>query len=162
MSSDRWSEAPEPWEPRGRIAVSALLDHVPFDPYRHPPWCDVSPLSVREVRDCVEPNPGRREWGVPQPRALHVARVAHLVRTWRNDGSDPPEVELYRGTVTVLDGWHRLAAAVARGDREVTVNLSGFVGEAHALGFTIVNEDEAAQDDLLRAALRTRTLQLLD
>jgi hypothetical protein len=119
------------------MPVDTFLDLLPFHPYRNQPWWIDGPLSVAEVLSCAAPDPGRRDWGGDgQPRSVHTARVAHLVRSWVNDGTDPPDVEVFRGVI-VQDGWHRIAAAIARNDQMLLVELCGFMSEAAEYGFPI-------------------------
>jgi hypothetical protein len=122
------------------VDLAAFRDLVPFDPYVNPPWWGCAALDLDEVRTCQAPNPGRRDWGGgDEPRSVHTARVAWLVRNWANDGTDPVEVEVCGG-VRVFDGWHRISAAIARGEQILYVELSGFLDEALAYGFPISKE----------------------
>ncbi|MFF0822503.1 hypothetical protein ACFYUR_19240 [Micromonospora haikouensis] len=119
------------------VDLDAFLDLIPFDPYRNPPWRGCRPLDRQAVNACRASNPGRRDWAdSSHPTRTHTARVAWLTRNWANDGSDPIEVEVFNG-VTVNDGWHRIAAAIARDDHTVYVEVSGLLAEAQAYGFPV-------------------------
>ncbi len=125
------------------IDLDAFLDLIPFDPYLNPPWQGCNPLTLADVTACRRPNPGRRDWASDsEPTTTHAARVAWLARHWPNDGTDPIEVEVFGG-VTVNDGWHRIAAAIARGDHSIHVEVSGVLDEAAAYGFPICDLMEA-------------------
>ncbi|MFG1846869.1 hypothetical protein [Micromonospora carbonacea] len=124
------------------ISLDAFLGLIPYDPYLNPPWQGCRPLRLADVTACDQPNPGRRDWASgSESAATHTARVAWLTRHWPNDGTDPIEVEVFNG-VTVNDGWHRIAAAIARGDRTLHVEVSGLLSEATECGFPICDPME--------------------
>jgi hypothetical protein len=119
------------------VPIAQILDLLPLHPYESPAW-DCPPFTIADVLKCTDPNPGMFDHWTSQPdrtadRRLHIARIAYLARTWPNDGSDAPWVEMYCG-VTMLDGWHRFAAAIARGERTLHIDLSGDLNEAVECG----------------------------
>lgn len=119
------------------MPLTDFLNLIPFNPYVNPPWPNCAPLDPAEVQGCLDPNPGRRDWSCGgEATSTHTARIAHLARTWPNDGSDPIEVEVFDGVI-VNDGWHRIAAAIARGDRLLYVEVSGVINEAVEYGFPV-------------------------
>ncbi|MEU4558395.1 hypothetical protein AB0F72_08395 [Actinoplanes sp. NPDC023936] len=126
--------------PIAAIRIARLLDMLPLHPYESPAW-DCPPFTIVDVLACTDPDPGPFDtWtSAPNPdtdRVLHIARIAHLARTWVNDGSDPPTLYVHRG-VTLIDGWHRFAAAMARGEAAVHVEVLGDPDEAAAYGLEV-------------------------
>lgn len=118
------------------INIVVLLDMAGFDPYQDSPWFGVDALDMDEVRSCTAPNPGRLSGELVYPRHIHTARVAWLIRNWTNDGSDPIQVEVYR-EVIVHDGWHRIAAGIARSEIQIYAELAGDLDEALFYGFPV-------------------------
>lgn len=118
------------------INIVVLLDMAGFDPYQDSPWFGVDALDMDEVRSCTAPNPGRLIAERVYPKEVHTARVAWLVHNWANDGTDPIDVEVFR-QVTVHDGWHRIAAAIARGDDQIYAEVWGDLDEALFQGFPV-------------------------
>lgn len=115
------------------VRIAHLLTLLPLHPYTSPAW-DCAPFTVADVLACASPDPGDFDTWTESSRAMHIAHIAHLARMWRNDGSAAPELMVYRG-VTLVDGWHRLAAAIARGDEFLYVQLSD--DRREALGYGI-------------------------
>jgi hypothetical protein len=120
-----------------QVGLDDLLDTAGFNPYRNSPWSGIAALSMDDVLACSAPNPGRLIGGRFYPRHIHTARVAWLVRHWRGDGGDPIDVEVCTQSVTVHDGCHRIAAAIARGDARIHAEVSGDLDEALELGFPV-------------------------
>jgi len=105
-----------------RMAVQELRALV--DPYLDDVWWFSDPLTVGEVRAAVrdghlldEPLVIRRLDESPaEVRQRHVERVAHfVVRGWVNP--------LLLDGLKLVDGHHRLAAAILRGDEWVEVDV---------------------------------------
>lgn len=66
--------------------------------------------------------------------ATHISRVACLVQTWTNDGSDPPIVEVMDPEWLIVDdGYHRICAAAVRGDEHVHVEVGGWLEAAEQM-----------------------------
>lgn len=104
------------------------------DPFAAPPWAEVATLSVADVRQAMRS-------GLLQPqsystgervktwtKADHIARIAYLAMTgW----SAPIEVDVGVPSMNcwvdwpVIDGNHRLAAAMVRGDEFIRASVAG-------------------------------------
>lgn len=114
------------------VPIAHLLTLLPIHPYATPAWgCD--PFTVADVHACTDREPADFDTWPDAPRSRHIAHIAYLAEAWPNDGTASPEVHVHQG-VTLVDGWHRLAAAMARSDEHLYVDLSGDLGEALALG----------------------------
>lgn len=117
------------------VRIEHLLSLLSLHPYESPAW-DCEPFTIAEVLACTDPDPGDYDTWDDTSRTLHIAHIAHLAQAWPNDGTAAPELMIYQG-VTLVDGWHRLAAAMARGDQQLCVELSGDGQEAQTYGITI-------------------------
>jgi hypothetical protein len=114
------------------VAIAHLLTLLPLHPYDSPAW-DCDPFTVGDVLACTDADTGDYDTWTEVSRSMHIAHIAHLAREWANDGSSVPVLQVYRG-VTLCDGWHRLAAAMARGEEFLYVDLSGDLVEALEYG----------------------------
>lgn len=122
------------------VRVAHLLVLLPLHPYTSPAW-DCAPFTVADVLTCTAPDPGDYDTWAEPTRAMHVSHIAGLVRTWPNDGSAAPVLHVQHG-VTLCDGWHRLAAAIARGDEFLYVELFGDAREALEYGIPFETNSE--------------------
>jgi hypothetical protein len=121
-----------------RVTVAELIVAVPtatlvdlLDPFNCTPWDGMPAFTVSQVRlfvDAGRLHPHRIVQSHDEPAEIHLARIAYLVEHWPNDGTDPPQVEVWParyGYVTVHDGYHRICAAITRGDPHILVDLAG-------------------------------------
>lgn len=123
----------------GKVLVAAstdlLLDQL--DPFNCTPWDGMPAFTVADVAakvDVGDLHPHRIVNSHDEPPDVHLARIAWLVLHWANDGSDPPQVEVGgRYGLSVHDGYHRICAAVVRGDERVWLDVGGDLGEAEEL-----------------------------
>ncbi len=119
---------------RGWIAalpISRVLDFA-IPPFEEEVWYGCRPeISFTEVQDCI--NRGDLESAPYEfisvvksiedwPRERHCQRVAWLVM---NPAEDPIEIEISERGLDLIDGNHRLHAAVFRGDRTVLCCFAG-------------------------------------
>jgi hypothetical protein len=89
-----------------------------------------SPIAIEEIKDAFDDETGGVPWGELVNRlppelhhAFHVLRIAHLVK---NRSSEPIILAANRstdgdGARWIVDGNHRMAAAIVSGDQEVLV-----------------------------------------
>ncbi len=125
------------------VAVSTDLLVDLAEPFADPPWDGMPPFTPDTVRKTLAAGQLYRHHipvsAYDTPPDVHVARIAWLAVNWVNDGSDPPVVEVLADeTMTVQDGYHRIAAAAVRGDQHVWVEVGGWLDAAEALfGVTI-------------------------
>lgn len=127
-------------EMRCRVPVAALQTIA--DPVSTPPWDRTRPswdadevrrrASARDYDPCGHVpwlmNPHRR--GAKDEGPIHMARVA-----WLMNNEHAPEVTIGAaeiitdyGNWPILDGNHRLAAAILRGDEEIDLVIHGYPG----------------------------------
>lgn len=125
---------------RCRVPLTALLSIA--DPASSPPWTrtraswDINEIKRRAVEQDYEPGGhlpwllNQRLWSKQDRGPAHMARVAWLMN---NDHS--PEVTIgaaemieNQGDWPILDGNHRFAAAILRGDREIDIIIHGEPG----------------------------------
>lgn len=126
------------------VYIEELLKYV-NDPFGV--WSDIrSPITKEEVTSFLERNPevsslGRTsymfDWGIDwglipkddpillDVREEHIHRIAYQVS---HGLSGPLDIEFCRG-VTLLDGHHRLCAAVLKGQLTIPINWGGFIDE---------------------------------
>ncbi len=114
------------------VSVSRLSEIC--NPFVEPPWKDVEALTVQcvlqamqdEIRQPDSYSDGglSKSWTVDN----HIARIAHLAASgW----SDPIEVDVGVPFLNcwvdwpVIDGNHRLAAAMVRGDKYILSSIAG-------------------------------------
>lgn len=104
------------------------------DPFAYPPWEDIARLTIDGVRQAMQEGfvlaqaySGAHRvsaWSTDQ----HLARIAYLAQ---HGWSEPIDVDVgvpHMGCVVewpVLDGNHRLAAAIVRGDTHILASVSG-------------------------------------
>lgn len=128
-----------------RVPMSILLDYI-GDPFELMVWdCPVftreDVLAVSEGDEVATPyNDDIQDLVIGQD-SYHIGRIAYLLRHgWDESGADlrTPVLEFslsndpYR-THPLLDGNHRFAAAVLRGDAFFTVYVDGDLDEAEDL-----------------------------
>ena len=114
------------------VRVTRLLELLPIHPFETPAW-DCEPFTVADVAACTDPDPGDFDTWTESTRSMHIAHIAGLARSWPNDGSAAPVLQILDG-VTLCEGWHRLAAAIARSDEFLYVDMVGDVREALQCG----------------------------
>jgi hypothetical protein len=124
------------------ISVPSRLLEEMLDPYGSPPWegsRPFAPLDVHAAAAAGQLTSRRLLAGELLDFDVHVGRVAYLMGTWRNDGSDPPALEVLEDdTLIVNDGYHRICAAIARGAVNMCVDVAGYLDSAEELfGVTI-------------------------
>jgi hypothetical protein len=138
-------EDAQPWGGNDSLVDLYVLDDrivgiIPFvrlavpDPFERPPWFDGRAVTREMVRQALEngrlcevPYPGfdwssRTEW----TNERHAERIAHL---YVNRTPEPITVEFtdpHMACMEVIDGWHRIAAATMREDREIAIEVGGF------------------------------------
>ena len=101
------------------------------DPFLNPPWfgrnhARIGPIDPRLIDKTLDmeiednPHDDTREYS----KSWHVKRIAYLV-----SHPDPEPLVIRQGVHDVephlYDGYHRLAAAIFRGDKSIRVELSG-------------------------------------
>lgn len=104
------------------------------DPFENPPWDGVAGLTLDGVRQAMQEGfvlaqaysgeRRRTEWSTED----HIARIAYLAQ----EGWDKP-IDVDVGVPSlgchvewpVIDGNHRLAAAIVRGDEYILAKVSG-------------------------------------
>lgn len=121
----------------GIVPIERLGFTSPFDAA---PWFDGQGVTLEGVRghidaQTLEPTAypgfsysGTSEWTT----ARHEARIAYLVQ---NPSTSPIEVEFIDPEQAILemqDGWHRLAAALVRGDADISIHVGGYFRHAVA------------------------------
>lgn len=119
------------------IPIAAILQIV--DPVRSPPWYEVqtrfTPAGFKDLVDSTiagtdrraapwdrDDDGQRRSW-VPAER--HAARIAWLIE---HDWTDPIVLNAWSYEAfehPLMDGNHRLYAAILRGDQEISVDYDG-------------------------------------
>lgn len=135
------------------------IEHVTAfaDPLTNPPWGDFAAITISEVRseaetptvcDHVE-HPSELWDGC---RACDIRRIAHFVVHGLPDtGLDPILVDVGVGTYypswPLLDGNHRIAAAVVRGEKAVTVEVAGDLERAYAVLIDGRDFDDVVDDE---------------
>jgi hypothetical protein len=122
------------------IAVVPIERLALTNPFDAAPWFDGQGVTLEGVRGHIEaqtleatPYPGFSYSGTSEwTTARHEARIAYLVE---NPSLTPIEVEFIDPEQAILemqDGWHRLAAALVRGDAEIPVHVGGYFRHAVA------------------------------
>lgn len=120
------------------MSVKALAEYV--DPLRLNTWqCGV--IDVVDVECCEDPSIGAYPAGATAADAssweYNVARIAWLAaRGWKNLAADAEPITLdvtATGVLSLVDGNHRSAAAIVRGDKEITVLIEGSAEEAYQI-----------------------------
>lgn len=126
------------------LAVPAALLLDILDPFDCPPWpvtdTDtgfMAPFTADDVREAIVTNrlhSRRALFPDLVDAATHISRVAYLVQTWINDGTDPPIVEVMDPEWLIVDdGYHRICAAAVRGDEHVHVEVGGWLEAAEQM-----------------------------
>jgi len=121
------------------------LDLLP-NPFEVPVWWGMeSPITREEVQQALDTGdfhttPIEPKFMNPDPREVHVRRVAYLVQKgW----TDAIFVEPWMGNWPIQDGNHRLAAAHFRRDPDIEVNFGGFLDDIRmAYGDDIAEQAE--------------------
>lgn len=123
MATPPWGEAS--WAP---ITTDEVLG-CDLDA-RHPEFCKVGHARVRTI--VGQPLPDDTRLAFMECRACEVFRIAFLARHGWPPAADDPEPVLvdvglgnYMPTWPILDGNHRLAAAMVRGDTHLEVSVQG-------------------------------------
>lgn len=120
------------------VSVKALAEYV--DPMRLNTWqCGV--IDVEDVECCEDPTIGAYPAGSTAEDAssweYNVARIAWLAaRGWKTPEADSEPITLLvtaSGALSLVDGNHRLAAAIVRGDKEITVLIEGAAEDAYKI-----------------------------
>jgi hypothetical protein len=131
------------------IPLEALTDY--WHPMADNVWgCGV--ITVEDVLSCEDIFMGRQSTGSTaedgESFEFNVARIAWLAeRGWATEG-DPEPITVDVGVAgytphdLVLDGNHRLAAAIVRGDKEIKVAIAGDIEKARAIFFEGVHMDD--------------------
>lgn len=99
-----------------------------YHPFEHPPWFDTQPISTDEVQNAIadkQLNNQPHEPNVMKPasKEYHIQRIAYLVI--HPDHNPITIVPTREGSFTLDDGFHRLMAAIYRGDRIIKVEFGG-------------------------------------
>ena len=114
------------------VSVSRLSELC--NPFANPPWEDVAGLTIEGVRDAIKDGLRKTQaysadahasqWTVED----HIARIAHLATVgW----VDPIHVDVGIPFMScwvdwpLLDGNHRMAAAMVRGDARILASVAG-------------------------------------
>jgi hypothetical protein len=126
-----------------RVRTSTLIA-ILGDPFEECVWA-CRPINLEEVYACPE-DAQRAEVGsspenigrLMSDRDFHIGRVAYLMHHGWDENAHVPTVEFsvdYWGdpsgdAPSLLDGNHRFAAAIARGDEYFTVAVDGDIDAA--------------------------------
>lgn len=114
--------------------VSVVCLRKLCDPFAQPPWAEVAGLTIDGVRQAMQAGvelahaysakDREASWTVED----HIARIAYLVQQgWH----EPIKVDVgvpHLGSYVewpIMDGNHRLAAAIVRGDTHILASVSG-------------------------------------
>ncbi len=106
------------------VSVDALAQI--YDPFNDPPWIGVATITKNDIKIAIkygnlEQRP-RTEF-TPLTKDFHVARIAYLVAH-----PDPTPITIIKrrdGDFELDDGFHRLAAAIYRGDETIKAAFEG-------------------------------------
>jgi len=122
-----------------RVKTSTLIA-ILGDPFEECVWA-CRPISLEDVYACTE-DAQRAEVGsspenfgrLMSDRDFHIGRVAYLMhRGWDEETHIPTitfDAETHDDFHELLDGNHRFAAAIARGDEYFTVSVDGDLDDA--------------------------------
>lgn len=121
-----------------QIKIAKLMLH--HNPYKYPVWGNFT-VSKRLVTSCIYNN---LYISIPvsqlsafqrsrlNPRRLHAMRIAYLVLNYDKMPIDLdvgiPEMGYFN--IMILDGFHRIAAAIYRRDEYINADISGSVAFA--------------------------------
>ncbi len=131
------------------ISQVPLIKLTVFSPFKNDVWAECyRPITRWEVRKAI-----RAKWTIsPEIKGIYGTRVDHIRRVawfayygWK----DPidldvgiPSLDYYNGWF-VIDGNHRHAAAIFRGDEYIRATISGSLDYAEELfGIKIVSSSE--------------------
>ena len=112
---------------------------LPWSPFDHKCWLGLSePVTRKAVQAAIDSKClCGTPWDVEHwDSGVHVRRIAYLVT---HGWTEPIEIDVGVPTLgcnidwVILDGHHRLAAAIFRGDANVLVSVSGDVDYAGQL-----------------------------
>lgn len=119
-----------------RVPLVGLAD---FSPFKSTVWEIRTPITREEVTKALKAGrllpPGERH-GFTMTRSEHIRRVAWLIK---NGWSDAIELDVgipslgYFNSWFVLDGNHRHAAAIFRGDPDILADIGGSLDYAEEL-----------------------------
>lgn len=114
-------------------------------------------VSAEEIKEAIDANNLRCEpveWhNEDVPRIEHAKRIAHFVK---NGWPDPIDVDVgcpslgYNTCQYVIDGHHRLAAAIYRGDETIIAAVSGELEFAEELFSIKITGEERLQDAIIQ------------
>lgn len=136
----------------GQLPLSRLSV---FDPFNKSPWYDGQGFTrelvlkaLEENKLHAEPYPGyswsqESEWTTER----HAERVAWLVVHRNTDPIDIEFTDLHSGSMEIHDGWHRLAAAMIRGDTDINIAVGGIFRHAVARLGAICREYQRIADE---------------
>jgi hypothetical protein len=107
------------------------------DPYKDCPW-HCGSITTARIKVCVQGSKFALKPLNPfnHNRSQHIKRIAYLVK---NGWSDPIQIDVGVPSLgcniewPVVDGNHRLAAAIFRGDEEILCEISGSMDYAEEL-----------------------------
>ncbi len=126
-----------------------------FNPFKSPVWTE-TPLSEDDVCACLER--GHWKYGSKPEHcgiySYHVARVAYLVR---HPAHDPIQIDVgvpvlnYVPRWPIIDGNHRLAAAIYREAPSIAASIAGQLDYAEHLFGVDCQEPEFAGKPLVSA-----------
>lgn len=138
------SFAPENCDEPALLSIAVLAEMA--NPFEDPCWPGLSrSLSMEEVEDAISAGrliaPSADSGRAAAPRAAHVSRIAWFaVHGWR----DPISVDIgvpgfagFRSCWPILDGNHRFAAAIFRGNPTILAEFGGSITEAARLGLFV-------------------------
>jgi hypothetical protein len=123
------------------VSVDVLLDY--WDPFEMNVWgCSVTPEDVKNCEDIsVGALPAALTEENPDTAEYNAARIAWLVvNGWDDvDATHPITFDVglpgYTPEVLLVDGNHRFAAALIRGDTTITLSIIGGIDKADAVFF---------------------------
>lgn len=114
------------------VSVSRLSELC--NPFANPPWEDIAGLTVEGVLQAIKDGLGKtqaysadthaNQWTVDD----HIARIAHLATVgWEDPINVDVGVPFMNCWVDwpLLDGNHRMAAAMVRGDAHILASVAG-------------------------------------
>lgn len=129
------------FQPTAKIPINRITEF--FRPFEFPPWSYVkrNNFTVKGVYHCLHNNVLERRHYRPEMFRWngrhHEMRVAYLVV---HHDESPISIEILDETASLDDGWHRLSAAIIRGDRFINVVFGGHIDDSVGL-FGVINPD---------------------
>jgi hypothetical protein len=96
-----------------------------YDPFETSPWLGIEAIDPDDVATAIEHEDFSADpcQSNEQSMAFHVSRIAYLVV--HPDSNPIDVVPTNVGSFTLEDGFHRLAAAIYRGDQTIKVAFGG-------------------------------------